>query len=236
MSRSKPRILVAENDESSLRILLDLLQADGYEATGAVNGADALQKIRSGKRPDLILLDLDMPVLSGTEFLAVRESDPLLLMIPVIVLSGMTSEGLNLGPNSFLSKPVNPDKLKELIERTLEEANPDPERRPRASEPWMVDEKRASILRNSFGQAVAFVSSEREARRVVAAINGASRLSTEALEQGIIDKGLECLYQLHRYDTDESFRKQIDGAEGRTSLMTRRDEIARMLGFAPHTH
>ena len=236
MSRSKPRILVAENDESSLRILLDLLEADGYEATGAVNGADALQKIRNGKRPDLILLDLDMPVLTGTEFLAVRESDPLLLMIPVIVLSGMTNEGLNIPPNSFLAKPVNPEKLKTLIERVLEEANPDPERRPRRSEPWMVDEKRASVLRNSFGQAVAFVASEREARRVVAAINGASRLSTEALEQGIIDKGLECLYQLHRYDTDESYRKQVDGAEGRASLMTRRDELARLLGFAPPAH
>ena len=236
MSRSKPRLLVAENDESSLKVLLDLLQADGYEATGAVNGADALQKIRNGRRPDLILLDLDMPVLSGTEFLAVRESDPLLLMIPVIVLSGMTNEGLNIPANSFLAKPVNPEKLKSLIERVLEEANPDPERRPRKSEPWVVDEKRASILRNSFGQAVAFVASEREARRVVAAINGASRLSTEALEQGIIDKGLECLYQLHRYDTDESYRKQVDGAEGRDSLMTRRDEIARMLGFAPPAH
>jgi CheY-like chemotaxis protein len=236
MSRSKPRILVAENDESSLKILLDLLESEGYEATGSVNGADALQKIRNGKRPDLILLDLDMPILSGTEFLTVRESDPLLLMIPVIVLSGMTNEGLNIPPNSFLAKPVNAEKLKGLIERVLDEANPDPERRPRASEPWTVDEKRASLLRNSFGQAVAFVASEREARRVVAAINGVSRLSTEALEQGIIDKGLECLYQLHRYDTDESYRKEVDGADGRASLMTRRDEIARMLGFAPPTH
>src|SRR5262245_42385255 len=177
-----------------------------------------------------------MPVLSGTEFLAVRDSDPLLLMIPVIVLSGMTNEGLNIAPNAFLAKPVNPEKLKALIEKVLEEANPDPERRPRATEPWMVDEKRGSALRNNFGQAVAFVASEREGRRVVAAFNGASRLSTEALDQGIIDKGLECLYQLHRYDTDESYRKQVDGAEGRVALETRRDEIARLLGFAPPAH
>ncbi len=236
MSRSKPRILVAENDESSLKILLELLESEGYEATGAVNGADALQKIRNGKRPDLILLDLDMPILSGTEFLTLRESDPLLLMIPVIVLSGMVNEGLNIAPNSFLAKPVNAEKLKDLIERILQEANPDPARQPRPSEPWTVDEKRGNILRNSFGQAVAFVASERESRRVVAAINGASRLSTEALEQGIIDKGLECLYQLHRYDTDESYRREVDGADGRASLMTRRDEIARMLGFASPTH
>jgi two-component system cell cycle response regulator DivK len=236
MSRSKPRILVAENDESSLKILLELLQSEGYEATGAVNGADALQKIRNGKRPDLILLDLDMPILSGTEFLTLRDADPLLLMIPVIVLSGMANEGLRIAPNSFLAKPVNPEKLKGLIERILGEANPDPERQPRSSEPWTLDGKRANILRNNFGQAVAFVASEREARRVVAAINGASRLSTDALEQGIIDKGLECLYQLHRYDTDESYRKEIDGADGRASLMTRRDEIARMLGFASPSH
>jgi CheY-like chemotaxis protein len=236
MSRSKPRILVAENDESSLKILLELLQSEGYEATGAVNGADALQKIRNGKRPDLILLDLDMPILSGTEFLTLRDADPLLLMIPVIVLSGMANEGLKIAPNAFLMKPVNPDKLKGLIERILDEANPDPERQPRSSEPWTLDGKRANILRNNFGQAVAFVASEREARRVVAAINGASRLSTDALEQGIIDKGLECLYQLHRYDTDESYRKEIDGADGRAQLFTRRDEIARMLGFTSPSH
>jgi len=236
MSRSKPRILVAENDESSLNILLELLESEGYDTTGAANGAEALKKIRNGKRPDLILLDLDMPVLSGNEFLTVRESDPLLLMIPVIVLSGMANEGLNIAPDAFLAKPVNPEKLKALIERTLDNANPDPERQPRASEPWTMDEKRVNILRNSFGQAVAFVASKREARRVAAAINGASRLSTEALEQGIIDKGLECLYQLHRYDTDESYREEVDRANGRASLLTRREEIARMLGFTSPAH
>jgi CheY-like chemotaxis protein len=233
MTRSKPLIVVAENDEGYRRILLEFLEAEGYQAIEAANGADALQKIRSGKRPDLILLDLEMPILSGWELLALREGDPMLLMIPVIVLSGKEDPGPEAGSNVFLAKPVSPAKLKLAIEQILDEANPDPERMPRRSEPWSVDGKRPNILRNNFGRVAAFVASEREARRVAAAVNGTSRLSTEALEQGIIDKGLECLYELHRYDTDETFRKELDTGSGVEPLLKRRDEIARVLHFAP---
>ncbi|MFY9552180.1 MAG: response regulator [Thermoanaerobaculia bacterium] len=235
MVRSKPLVVIAENDEGYRQTVLEFLQAEGYLAIGASNGAEALQKIRSGKRPDLILLDLEMPILSGWEFLAVREGDPMLLMIPVIVLSGRDNPGLEIGPNAFLAKPVEPAKLKRLIEQILDETNPDPERLPRSTEPWSVDEKRPNILRNSFGRVVAFVASEREARRVAAVVNGTARLSTEALEQGIIDKGLECLYELSRYDTDEKYRKEVETGSGIAPLLNRRDEIARMLHFEPPT-
>ena len=233
MARSKPLVVIAENDESYRQTVLEFLQAEGYQAIGASNGAEALQKIRSGQRPDLILLDLEMPILSGWEFLAVREGDPMLLMIPVIVLSGRDNPGLEVGPNAFLAKPVEPEKLKRLIEQVLDETNPDPERLPRSSEPWSVDEKRPNILRNSFGRVVAFVASEREARRVAAVVNGTARLSTEALEQGIIDKGLECLYELSRYDTDDQYRKKVETGSGIATLLNRRDEIARMLHVEP---
>lgn len=233
MTRSKPLIVVAENDEGFRRTLLEFLEAEGCQAIEATNGADALQKVRSGKRPDLILLDLEMPILSGWELLALREGDPMLLMIPVIVLSGKGDPGIEAGSNAFLAKPVSPAKLKSVIEQILDEANPDPERIPRRSEPWSMDEKRPNILRNNFGRVAAFIASEREARRVAAAMNGTSRISTEALEQGIIDKGLECLYELHRYDTDEAFRNELDTNSGVGSLLRRRDEIARVLHFAP---
>jgi len=126
LSPTKPRIVVAENDPEYRRTLLDFLDSEGYEGVEAVNGADALEKIRGGRRPDLILLDLDMPVLSGAEFLAVRESDPTLLMIPVIVISGAGDRPAEIGSGSFLAKPVSPDKLRRVIVETLDEADPDP--------------------------------------------------------------------------------------------------------------
>jgi hypothetical protein len=115
------------------------------------------------------------------------------------------------------------------VAKVLEWSSPDAERLPKASEPWAVDEQNPNLVKNAFGQPVAFTSSEREARRLVAAVNGTSRLSTEALEQGIVDKGLECLYEINRYDTDESFRREIDARQGLETIRSRRVEIAAAL-------
>ena len=233
MSALKPYLVVAEDDESVRRLLVRTLEEFGYEAVGVANGAAALAKIRGGnRRPDLIVLDLNMPVLNGWEFLAVREGDPVLLMIPVIVLTGETRTPPEMGHSAFLTKPVDSESLKATVARILEEANPDPERAPRPSEPWSIDGSQRTYVRNSFARVVAVLASEREARRVVAAVNGVSRVSTSALENGIIDKGLECLFQLHRYDTDDGFRKELDAGAGLASVLARRDEIARLLDSA----
>ena len=61
---------------------------------------------------------------------------------------------------------------------------------------------------------------------MVAAINGTSRLSTDALEQGIIDKGLDCLYDLNRYDVDEEYRSRVGSDSGFERILERRREIA----------
>ena len=86
------------------------------------------------------------------------------------------------------------------------------------------------MVRNSFGHAVAYFGSDREARRVTAAVNAVSQISTAALESGIIDKGLECLYELHRYDTDSAYRDEIDRGSGFSSLLETREEVAKLLG------
>lgn len=229
-----PFILVVEDDPHSSSGLIEILRCAGYEAAGAANGAVALQKLRGdGPRPDLILLDLDMPVLSGWDFLALRETDPLLLLIPVIILSGESAPAPGFERVGFLSKPVTPDRILGLIESVLEQTNPDPTLLPRPSEPWTSDASRARVIRNSFGHIVAYVGSEREACRIVAAVNGASSLSTEALENGIIDKGLECLYQLDCYDTDPEYRRRIDGDSSIETLLARRAELAAHLRESP---
>ncbi len=232
MSGSKALIIVAEDDENVRAALTDALQAVGHEVEEAANGSALLAKTRGrGRRPDLILLDLRMPVLSGWEFLAIRNSDPVLLMVPVIVISGEDEAPAQFGQNASLRKPVDPRKLRAVVEEVLEETNPDPERRPRPTEPWSIDPERPTLLRNRLGHVVAVVATEREARRVAAAVNGVSQVSTEALQNGIIDKGIECLYELHRYDTDPAFKDEIDAGPGFASVAARREEVARLLGF-----
>jgi len=233
----RPLLVLAEDDETLRASLAAFLESEGYEVVATPNGAAALQKIRTGpRRPDLILLDLRMPILNGWEFLAVREGDPVLLLIPVIVLSGDEERPQpELGPVVYVSKPVDYAKLSQAVAEVLEESTPDPERLPSRIEPWSVHEERPNVVRNRFGRIVAYVRSSREARRLVAAVNGTSRISTEALEAGIVDKGLECLYQLHNYDTDQAFKTRLDAGSGIASVISRRAEIAailRTLAFA----
>ena len=83
------------------------------------------------------------------------------------------------------------------------------------------------------GLAVLYVVTRRVARplrRIAAAVNGVTRLSTEALEQGLVNKGLQCLFELNRYETDDAFRTEIDARQGLEAMRTRRQEIASTLG------
>jgi CheY-like chemotaxis protein len=229
VEESKSLVLVAEDDPSIRGGVIHFLELEGHEVVGVADGAALLQKIRGGRRPDLVVLDLEMPVLSGWEFLAIREADPVLLLIPVIVISGEASPPAEIGRNACISKPVRWDELRELVDTILDQSHPDPKRIPRRTEPWSVDERKPNVVRNSFGHVVAFVASSAEARRLVAAVNGISRISTDALEQGIIDKGLECLYDLNRYDTDEDYRRALGGEAGHASILSRRREIVSLL-------
>jgi len=226
----KGLVLIAEDDDGFRTTLVSSLQLEGYEVVGVRSGEEALQRIRSGeRRPDLIVLDLNMSVVNGWDFLAVRQRDPVLLLIPVIVMSAESEIPPQINPELFLQKPFGLARLRETVARVLEWSSPEVERFPRPSEPWTLDEQNPGVVKNSFGQAVVFASSEREARRLVAAVNGTSRISTEALEQGIVDKGLECLYELNRYDTDEAFRQEIDERRGLELIHGRRREIASTL-------
>jgi CheY-like chemotaxis protein len=233
MENQKAFVLVAEDDTSTRASLVEFLTSNGHEAAGVRNGAELLRRISEKPRPDLIILDLVMPVVSGWEVLAVREANPAFLLIPVIVISGEVQAPPEIGPTAFLPKPVRLERLRVVINEILEQ--PDPQRAPRRSEPWSVDRVNQNLIRNSFGHVVAFVASAREARRIIAAVNGASQLSTQALEQGIIDKGLECLYDLNRYEVDADYRKQLDETNGRDSIQARRREVASMLEMMSFT-
>ena len=107
------RVLVVE-DSADLRMLyVAILEAAGYVVLEAAHGQEALELIQSGHRPSLIILDLNMPVMDGREFLAVRASSTDMSAIPVIVCSAV-QDSLP-GDVKYLRKPIDMDYLLEEI-------------------------------------------------------------------------------------------------------------------------
>jgi CheY-like chemotaxis protein len=80
-------ILVVDDDEDTRDAIRQALEAEGYEVAVAANGQQALELLRSGSIPALIMLDLMMPVMSGEEFAEKQRRDPTLARIPVVILT-----------------------------------------------------------------------------------------------------------------------------------------------------
>ncbi len=100
--------------------LVMVLRLDGFQVQMAANGEDALEQLRSGSRPSLILLDLIMPVMDGFQFRAQQRRDPQLANIPVIVISGsleMRRRMDALQAIEYIDKPIDPTTLLEVIHR-----------------------------------------------------------------------------------------------------------------------
>jgi two-component system, cell cycle response regulator DivK len=111
----KRRILVIEDHEDNRRIMRDVLISGGYEVIEAVNGAEGVEKAAIGK-PDLILMDLQLPVLDGLEATRRIKAQPDMRKTPVIAV---TSYALNddnqkafaAGCDGYFSKPISPRQL-----------------------------------------------------------------------------------------------------------------------------
>jgi CheY-like chemotaxis protein len=113
-------ILIVEDDADVREDLADLLRHKGYEVTTAANGRDAHDGIQGlAGRPDLILLDLMMPVMDGWQFRALQLQDPALATIPVVILSGagdVRREAAALGAAGYVKKPFKLNVLLSAIE------------------------------------------------------------------------------------------------------------------------
>jgi CheY-like chemotaxis protein len=83
-----PSVLVVDDDADIRETILTVLERHGFPASSAADGAEALQRLRGGESPKLILLDLMMPRMNGEEFRAAQLAEPTLAAIPVVVLSG----------------------------------------------------------------------------------------------------------------------------------------------------
>jgi CheY-like chemotaxis protein len=103
----KRTVLVVEDDDDIRESLLVVLEDEGYAATAAPNGRVALELLAAGARPDLILLDLMMPVLNGWELIGKLSEDPALRATPIVVISAVSDRiPRPAGAVAYLEKPV----------------------------------------------------------------------------------------------------------------------------------
>jgi CheY-like chemotaxis protein len=84
----RPYVLIVDDDAFARFVLKECLEGEGYDVACAGNGREALDQLRGGKPPALILLDLSMPEMDGRTFLQRQRQNPALAGIPVVLLSG----------------------------------------------------------------------------------------------------------------------------------------------------
>lgn len=122
-SRMKRRIMVVEDDPTNLEMVLDMLSIQGHEAHGACNGREALQMADQFK-PDLIFMDIRMPVMDGFEATRALRRIERYRDVPIVALTANTSshaeaDCLEAGCTAYVSKPIRSAKLFEILDEYL---------------------------------------------------------------------------------------------------------------------
>lgn len=132
--QQRTTILVVDDEPGIVDVLIAVLQDAGHRASGAANGREALAKLKVSS-PDLLLLDVEMPVLDGGATLSAIRADARLSAIPVLVMSGITESIVKRrcrGYDAFLRKPFSLDDLLDAVDALLARKGPS---KPRAAEP-----------------------------------------------------------------------------------------------------
>ena len=118
-----PRILVVDDEKNILELVRFNLEREGYEVLTCLDGARALELARSEK-PDLIVLDVMLPEISGLEVCRELHQDPATRKIPIIMLSARADEldrvlGLEMGADDYVTKPFSPRELVARVKARL---------------------------------------------------------------------------------------------------------------------
>lgn len=135
----KPRVLVVDDEEDVLMLCRVNLEFEGFDVDEASDGAQALERIRDTK-PDLVLLDVMMPVKDGWETLSELRADDGLDDVRVVMLTAKVQEedqyrALSSGAASYVTKPFHPSALVEIVRGVL------------AASAQELDERRAEALK-----------------------------------------------------------------------------------------
>ncbi len=123
---AKKKIMIAD-DEEDIKVVMQLfLESKGYDIVTAFDGLDTIEKAKS-EHPDLILLDVMMPVIDGFEVCKRLKADPATFAIPIIMVSAAShaeskQRGLEAGAVDYVVKPFEPELLAQRVLETLGDA------------------------------------------------------------------------------------------------------------------
>ena len=118
-------VLIVEDNELNMKLFRDLLEAHGYQTSATSNGFEALDLVRK-LRPDLILMDIQLPQVSGLEVTRWIKDDPELRAIPVVAVTAFAMKGdeeriREGGCEAYIAKPISVSHFLDTIKRLLGE-------------------------------------------------------------------------------------------------------------------
>jgi CheY-like chemotaxis protein len=119
------KILIVEDNEKNRILVRDILQHFGYETIEAENGEEGIRMTKEHE-PDLILMDMQMPVMDGFQAIKALRADPETKQVRIIAVTSYAMKGdrertIEAGADDYLSKPLNTRKLMSLIKKNLAE-------------------------------------------------------------------------------------------------------------------
>jgi CheY-like chemotaxis protein len=123
MESQEKTVLIIEDEEDAAELFAEMMRVSGFRVVKTSSSAPALEMM-SSQKPDVVLLDIMMPEISGLDILRQMRSDPALVDIPVVVVSARSlpmdvRQGLEAGASLYLTKPVGFLDLKEAVERAM---------------------------------------------------------------------------------------------------------------------
>jgi len=120
---SDKTVMIIEDEEDAAELFAEMMRVSGYRVIKTSKSAPAIEMM-TAEKPDVILLDIMMPEVSGLDILRQMRGDPMLANIPVVIITakGMPADiknGMEAGASTYLTKPVGFLDLKEAVERAL---------------------------------------------------------------------------------------------------------------------
>jgi len=186
---SKKRILVVEDERDMAELIALRLSRAGYAVEHAYDGQDGLARIRSSK-PDLVLLDIFLPRMSGIDVLKEVRQDPRTSTVPVIIVTARGEEtdvivGLQLGADDYIPKPFNSSLLLARIEAVLRRSSQSPSsgKGPLTVGEVVVDPERYVV--EVAGKPVALTPTEFRLLMALASAKGRILTRNQLIDQGI---------------------------------------------------
>jgi two-component system, cell cycle response regulator DivK len=121
-------ILIVEDNEKNLKLVRDVLQVKGYQTLEAGTGEDGV-RLAAERRPDLVLMDIQLPGMNGIDALKALRADPATAAIPVIALTASVmqqdrQEIMRAGFDAFIEKPINLREFLDTVQKTLAVKSP----------------------------------------------------------------------------------------------------------------